>query len=476
MPLRAALVVLAVLGALVVAPAPAGADPGIPPGESVQRTITYEVRTRGTVRADVGVFARIASQTMNDRRGWSLGGSVRYVQVPSGGSFTLWLAEPSTLPGFSPVCSSAYSCRVGRNVIINDLRWRTGTSTWPDVREYRDYVVNHELGHWLGREHVSCPAAGSPAPVMMQQSIGLGGCVTNTWPLAAERQAVAAALGVGVRSVRPDLYAVDQRRTAVTVLDGARQYTAAQGTFPTALPATIPDRWHVAAADHDRDGVDDVVGVKNWGDSGRVEVQVLSGASAYRQWRVQAVTPLPRVPGTQWWFGVADVDGDGYLDLVGVNRRGPGGRTTVSVLGGRSGFTTFLHRDVPTPMAWSPEDVVDLDLGDADRDGVPDLFVVHRRGGSRTTEVHVLDGTTGFRRWSAHARTPLGWTDTSWDFAVDDWSGDGRDQVYALRRDGVSGHTGVHVLADRTHGTWVAHSETPLPQTDGQPYWRFAVD
>jgi hypothetical protein len=107
---------------------------------------------------------------------------------------------------------------------------------------------------------------------------------------------------------------------------------------------------------------------------------------------------------------------------------------------------------------------------------VPDLFVVHRRGGSRTTEVHVLDGTTGFRQWSAHARTPLGWTDTSWDFAVDDWNGDGRDQVYALRRDGVSGHTGVHVLADRTHSTWVAHSETPLPQTDGQPFWRFAVD
>lgn len=41
------------------------------------------------------------------------------------------------------------------------------------------------------------------------------------------------------------------------------------------------DRWHFAVADHDRDGVADVLGIKNWGDSGRVEVQVLSGSSSY---------------------------------------------------------------------------------------------------------------------------------------------------------------------------------------------------
>lgn len=474
--LRAALVLLAAVAALAVAPTPAGADPGIPGGEGVQRTITYEVRTRGAVQADLGTFRRVSSQTMNDRRGWSLGGSVRYVNVPSGGSFTLWLAAPSEMTSFSPVCSAAYSCRVGRNVIINDLRWRTGTSTWPSVREYRDYVVNHELGHWLGRGHTSCPRAGSPAPVMMQQSISLGGCVTNTWPLAAEKSAVASALGVGVRSVRPDLYAVDQRGTTLHVLDGARQYRVSQRAFATGLPRTLPERWHFAVADHDRDGVDDLVGIKVWGDSGRVEVHAYSGASAYRTRIAHLATAMPRVSGTTWWFGVADTNGDGYLDLVGVNRQGSGGRTTVDVLSGATRYGTFLQRGVVTPARASTAEVVDLDLGDHDRDGVPDLFVVHRRGGSGTTEVHVLGGRSGFTQWIAHARTPLGWTDTSYDFAVDDWNGNGWDEVYALRRDGVSGHTGVHVLGDRRHSSWVAHSTTPLPRTDGQPHWRFALD
>src|SRR4051794_3765122 len=69
-PVRAALVVLAVLGALIgTSPAPAFAGPGFPAGETATRTFTYEVHTRGTVFADVNVFRRVAAATMNDRRG-----------------------------------------------------------------------------------------------------------------------------------------------------------------------------------------------------------------------------------------------------------------------------------------------------------------------------------------------------------------------------------------------------------------------
>ena len=46
-----------------------------------------------------------------------------FVRVPSGGSFTLWLAAPGRVPGFGSPCSSLYSCRQGRNVIINEARW-----------------------------------------------------------------------------------------------------------------------------------------------------------------------------------------------------------------------------------------------------------------------------------------------------------------------------------------------------------------
>jgi hypothetical protein len=477
--LPAALAVLAVVAALLVAsPGPASAGPGFPAGESASRTFTYEVRTRGTVYADVDVFKRVAAQTLNDRRGWSLGGSLRFREVASGGSFTLWLAAPSELPKFSSICSSQYSCRVGRNVVINDARWRTGTSVWPDVREYRHYVINHELGHWLGRGHAGCPGAGGLAPVMQQQSIGLQGCRTNTWPLASEKSAVASTWGVSVRSSRPDLYAIKQHGdagTEVHVVDGAGNYAAWQGHFASIAGPTAPGDWDFAVADRNRDGVDDVVGIKRAGTSGKVEVHVLDGASGYRSWQLHVATVTPRSAPGLWSFDVDDTNGDGYLDVIGINRFGTDGRTTVHVLDGAANFSRYLLH-ARTPIPHGDTDTWSYAVGDHDRDGVPDLYAIKRRGASGATEVHVLDGATGFTSWSAHAVTPIPPADASWDFDVDDLDGDGWDEVYAIDRDGASGRTEVHVLADRTYASFAAGAQTPLPVTDGVPGWRFAVD
>lgn len=71
---------------------------------------------------------------------------------------------------------------VGNRVVVNTDRWLYMTPTYDDLAEYRAYLINHEVGHYLGLGHVGCPGAGERAPVMMQQSIDLGGCVRNAWP------------------------------------------------------------------------------------------------------------------------------------------------------------------------------------------------------------------------------------------------------------------------------------------------------
>ena len=40
--------------------------------------------------------------------------------------------------------------------------------------------------HFIGLGHVGCPKEGAKAPVMMQQSIELGGCTPNAWPRDAD--------------------------------------------------------------------------------------------------------------------------------------------------------------------------------------------------------------------------------------------------------------------------------------------------
>ena len=161
-------------------------------------TYTYSLSVAGTVHlkdADVGVLSTLAKSVLNDPRGWSLGGKIAFKPVLFGGDFTIWLASPDQLPLFSPICSPNLSCSIGRNVIINSVRFHNGTTYgWPaSLTSYQIMVINHEVGHWLGLGHRFCPAPGALAPVMQQQSISLQGCRANSWPTPPELATVAAA-------------------------------------------------------------------------------------------------------------------------------------------------------------------------------------------------------------------------------------------------------------------------------------------
>jgi uncharacterized protein DUF3152 len=151
-------------------------------------TVSYSVETRGAITSDMGEFRRLANETLNDSRGWSRMG-VQFAEVSTGGSFTLVLARPDDI-GALAGCGSEYSCRSGRYVMINEERWNFATPAWNSVggslRDYRNMVVNHETGHWLGHDHSHCSGAGQPAEVMQQQSISLEGCTFNPWPNASE--------------------------------------------------------------------------------------------------------------------------------------------------------------------------------------------------------------------------------------------------------------------------------------------------
>ena len=156
----------------------------------VFRLHRYSVSTRGRVTADLDLFREVVAATYADPRGWARGHH-RFREVPRGGAFTVVLAQAATVAAFHPECSAFYSCRVGRYVVINQDRWRRGSPYFDgDLTTYRQMVVNHETGHWLGRGHASCPGPGRPAPVMQQQSKGLAGCRANAWPLAREVRAV----------------------------------------------------------------------------------------------------------------------------------------------------------------------------------------------------------------------------------------------------------------------------------------------
>lgn len=161
-------------------------------GESAKvgtgKLMTYKVEIENGSGQDATAFASEVDKTLGDPRSWTAAGEWSFRRVSSGNvDFIVRLATPKTVDKF---CEAAglqtdgyVSCRTGQFVMINLARWVEAVPHYSgDVALYRQYVINHEVGHRLGHGHERCPKAGTPAPVMVQQTYTLDGCKANGWP------------------------------------------------------------------------------------------------------------------------------------------------------------------------------------------------------------------------------------------------------------------------------------------------------
>ncbi|MBB2938893.1 hypothetical protein FHX82_005971 [Amycolatopsis bartoniae] len=128
-------------------------------------------------------FARTVEATLSDSRSWIGTGKVSMQRVDASypdPDFRVRLTTPDTatradLCGFGiPFPTSCYIRGFHHSVIINLSRWVRGALAFgADMGTYRQYAINHEVGHALGNGHVGCKEDGAPAPVMMQQTFGV---------------------------------------------------------------------------------------------------------------------------------------------------------------------------------------------------------------------------------------------------------------------------------------------------------------
>ena len=146
--------------------------------------LRHRVEVEVELPFDVDEFAREVDRTLGDRRSWTKTGRYSFERNEIG-PLRIVLATPETTDRLCAPLETRgeVSCRNGNVVAVNALRWSRGARTYgEDIKSYRAYVINHEVGHSLGLPHVPCPAHAARAPVMLQQTLGLDGCEANPWP------------------------------------------------------------------------------------------------------------------------------------------------------------------------------------------------------------------------------------------------------------------------------------------------------
>lgn len=152
----------------------------------------YRVEVEDGIGVDPDRAAEDIAAILADPRGWSHGGERTFRQVTDkSAGLVVKIGTPATTDrlcgAYGLKTRGEVNCRGGEQVMVNLKRWQLGSPQFDGpVAEYRALIINHEVGHWLGRGHETCPGKGRPAPAMMQQIDGLKGCVANAWPYDAK--------------------------------------------------------------------------------------------------------------------------------------------------------------------------------------------------------------------------------------------------------------------------------------------------
>jgi hypothetical protein len=270
-------------------------------------------------------------------------------------------------------------------------------------------------------------------------------------------------------------------KTEVHVLDPASEYSTASVATGTELGETTASQWQFSFADYNGDRVADLIGVlMNGTGSGKTEVHIYDGANYYQTSLLHAVTGLGETTSSQWQFTTGDYNGDGKPDLIGVLMNGTGsGKTEVHILNGATGYSGSTLLSVATGLGETASSQWQFAAGDYNGDGVPDLIGVLMKGtGSGKTEVHIFSGASPSYYSTALLAIGTGLEETKpqqWQFSSADYNADGKADLLGVLMNGAgSSKTEAHILSGASNYTeFLVHAGTALGETTASQ-WQFS--
>ncbi|RYN49540.1 hypothetical protein AA0121_g8708 [Alternaria tenuissima] len=263
---------------------------------------------------------------------------------------------------------------------------------------------------------------------------------------------------------KPDLCAVKRGGTnyqnlEVKLLYGAHNYQNFVFRIATPNVTSSRERWtmtqqvnfeplHFILADWSGDGILDLVMIKKFYTSTQsTEVCIFAGADKLQTILFESSTKLEETDDT-WAFGMGRWGEGDKTDLIAIKTSNTASKTTeVYILKGDDRFKTVkLHTRTALHETDSKWNFV---VADCNRDGKPDLVAIKKsETTAKRTKVHILSGASSFQEFILRAGTPLFRSHGLFEYAVADWSRNGKPDLIALKkRETAANTTEVHVMS-----------------------------
>ena len=176
------------------------------------------ISVEGGVNVDAEAFADYVMEVLKDNRGWGSGGTFQFVRTDGAADYRVVLASPTTAaalcpdphvvanagpvaevtlsPGASATATPSQAsntasataegvevlCDDSGGVVLSTYDWIKGIDNYADdVNSSRIFMIQHRLGHLLGKADASCSS--ERADIMVNQDQELPeGCAVNPWP------------------------------------------------------------------------------------------------------------------------------------------------------------------------------------------------------------------------------------------------------------------------------------------------------